>query len=680
MKPSFSYQLICVLSALVIVLSTFSCKREIDSECPACPVIDRLTPDHGRSGDIITLEGKNLGQFIETQDKVTISNQPATLAAAPTNSFLKIVVPENVGSGEVLVEINGLRSDRLGEKQFFTYDFVIVSDYEPDQGKAGDKILVFGKHFSPVVEENTVIFSGGTELDPMVAEVSRVRGDSILEVIVPEGGVSGAIEVEVDGHAAVGPQFSFTGEAVVSSFTPNHGRQGETISIRGENFANDPSVYLVTFGGGVTTIPGPTSTDSTLIVEIPAGAQSGNLLVELEGVELFSGDFIYDYPVLTQIAPLQGKKETIVTLTGNFFGINPDRIQVFFNETLAELVGNPTETQVSAKVPTGAGTGAVRVVVDGNEVEGPEFTYEMTITVSTVAQHNPDLPIEQQLNRPDGIALGPNGDIFVSTEYVVKRITPDGNISLLAGKHGERGNIDGKGSEARFEVMTDLTVNKVTGDIYVTAHGNSAIRRISPSGDVSTFAPNIPGALTLEIDKNGAFWAANSRQVFRVSPTGSVTNFAGNANSGYLDGQGSIAHFDFMTGITVDGEGNLYVGDFLNNRIRKINPNGVVSSLTNGDFGYANGNISIAQFNRPSHLTFDGEGNLLIVDQINHRIRMMTPEGDVFLLAGNGEPGLKNGEGEEAQFNSPHGIISDGKGSIYVADFLNNAIRKITLE
>ena len=665
---------------LVYVTVSLGCKREIDSECPACPVIDRLTPDHGRSGDIITLEGTNLGQFIETQDKVTISNQPATLAAAPTHSFLKIVVPENVGSGEVLVEINGLRSDRIGEKQFFTYDFVIVSDYEPDQGKAGDKILVFGKHFSPVVEENTVIFAGGTELDPLVAEVNRVRGDSILEVIVPEGGVSGAIQVEVDGHAAVGPQFSFAGEAVVSSFTPNHGRQGETLTIRGENFANDPSVYLVTFGGGVATIPGPTSTDSTLIVEIPAGAQSGNLLVELEGVELFSGDFIYDYPVITQIDPVRGKKETVVTLTGDFFGINPDRIQVFFNETLAELVGNPTETQVSAKVPTGAGTGVVRVVVDGNEVEGPEFTYELTVTVSTIARHNPDSPLDQQLLGPQGLEMDDQGNILVVNGSTLKKVTPEGEISLIAGLQNEYDFANGIGENARFNHATDLAINRETGDIFIADFFNERIRRVSPGGEVSTFAENIPGILTLDIDKDGGIWAANVAQVFRVSSTGGVSNFAGSSERGFRDAQGFLAQFDFIAGLAVDKDANLFVTDFFSNRLRKITPDQRVTSLSNGQSGYANGDIGVAQFQRLYQLAFDAKGNLIMTDQFNHRIRMMTPDGQVSLLAGEGEPGLKNGEGKEAQFNQPHGIAIDKNGVIYVSDFINNAIRKITLE
>ena len=527
-----------------MIFSTFSCKREIVNECPACPVITEISPDHGRGGDIITLEGKNFGKFIETQDKVTVNNQQATLASAPTNSFLKVVVPERSGSGEVLVEINGLRSDRLGEKHFFTYDFVIVSDYQPAQGRSGEKILIFGQFFSEIKEENTVIFSGGTELDPVIGEVSRVQGDSILEVILPEGGISGPVRIEVDGHEALGPTFNFLGETVVSGIEPDHGRLGETLLIQGNNF-RDPASYTIIFSPQISVIPSAASTETQLEVQVPEGAESGPVKVLVEGQEQLAGQFTYDLPVLTEMSPKSVKKATVVTLMGNFLGTDPRRIKVFFNDKEAELVGNPSETQVQAIVAPKTGAGKARVEVDGKVAEGPDFTYTHTYTVSTVAgngQHGTGTdPNGSTFIFPNGITVDDDGNVYVTGNHQIRKVTPDRQVSVLAGE-GRQGNTDGVGLNARFNFPMDITYGP-DGALYVADRSNGRIRKVTLQGEVSTYMTDLPITYGLDFDSSGNMYLSGGNRIYKIGTTRKLELLAGAIKEGLVNGFGSSARF-----------------------------------------------------------------------------------------------------------------------------------------
>jgi hypothetical protein len=163
--------------------------------------------------------------------------------------------------------------------------------------------------------------------------------------------------------------------------------------------------------------------------------------------------------------------------------------------------------------------------------------------------------------------------------------------------------------------------------------------------------------------------------------TRAVTTVAGSGTAGSADGTGTAAQFNAPSGIVSDGAGNLYVADFFNHRIRRIViATGVVTTLAGSTQGFVDNTGTAAQFNGPTGITTDGAGNLYIADQNNQSIRrVVIATGTVTTLAGSGTQGANNGTGAAAQFNYPTGLVSDGAGNLYIADQNNHSIRRIVI-
>lgn len=216
-------------------------------------------------------------------------------------------------------------------------------------------------------------------------------------------------------------------------------------------------------------------------------------------------------------------------------------------------------------------------------------------------------------------------------------------FSTFAGVAGSAGSANGTGHQARFASATGLAVDGAD-NLYVADTGNNTIRKITPAGVVSTFA-------------------------------GSA------GNSGSADGTAGAARFNAPIGLTIDGAGNLYVGDSGNHTIRKITPAAVVTTLAGspGNPGSDNGTGSVARFNGPRGVAVDGGGNVYVADTFNNTIRKVTPAGSVSTFAGlAGEFGSTDGIGSVARFNRPRGVAVDSASNVYVADSANNLIRRIS--
>ncbi|PIQ27407.1 hypothetical protein COW36_22665 [bacterium (Candidatus Blackallbacteria) CG17_big_fil_post_rev_8_21_14_2_50_48_46] len=171
-----------------------------------------------------------------------------------------------------------------------------------------------------------------------------------------------------------------------------------------------------------------------------------------------------------------------------------------------------------------------------------------------------------------------------------------------------------------------------------------------------------------------------NHRIRKISQQGQTTTFAGQRAPGYQDGQAAQAQFDNPVGLTVDQAGNLYIADSGNHLIRKIDVKGNVSTLAGvpKKSGFQDGEAQTALFSSPSGLCLDAQGNLLIADSNNHRIRKLSADGKtVSTLVGSAEKGFLNGPALEARLNSPRDLVADSQGNLYISDGFNHAIRRL---
>ena len=171
--------------------------------------------------------------------------------------------------------------------------------------------------------------------------------------------------------------------------------------------------------------------------------------------------------------------------------------------------------------------------------------------------------------------------------------------------------------------------------------------------------------------------AGDAQRIRRIAADGSVTSIAGGTR-GYADGPGPAARFDTPSGLAIDAAGAIYVADTSNNTIRRVAPDGVVSTLAGApDAGFADGPSSTARFNGPIGVAVDRAGRVIVADTYNDRIRAITPDGLVVTLAGSGQRGFADGPADSAQFDTPCGVAVDDAGNIYVADTRNGLVRVV---
>ncbi len=292
-----------------------------------------------------------------------------------------------------------------------------------------------------------------------------------------------------------------------------------------------------------------------------------------------------------------------------------------------------------------------------------------------------------RFNKPEGIATDSSGNVYVADREnnVIRIITSGGVVTTFAGAgYTITPPVEGAGASATFDNPIGLASDGV-GNLFVADNGSGYIRKIRISDAfVSTVATGFTRQRGVAADSAGNVYVADSsfNRIAKIDTSLGVL-FAGSSagTAGYADGSGTAASFLYPQGMATDSTGNVYVADTYNNAIRKITPAGVVTTLAGAaGYGYVDATGAAARFNGPNGFATDRAGNVYVADTDNNSIRKITPTGVVTRFAGSatGLSGTTDGPGASALFSAPWGVATDSSDNVYVADYGNDIIRKIT--
>jgi len=309
-----------------------------------------------------------------------------------------------------------------------------------------------------------------------------------------------------------------------------------------------------------------------------------------------------------------------------------------------------------------------------------------------------------RLSYPYGVAVDTAGNLFIADTYnhCVRKVTPGGVISTVAG-NGTQGYSGDGGPAKAAQLRIPQGVAVDTADIlFIADTGNNRVRKVTPDGVISTVAGNgthgfsgnggpatsaqlnYPNGIAVDSAHNLFIADRNNNRIRKVTPGGVISTVAGNGTYGFSGdgGPAKAAQLRIPQGIAIDTARNLFIADTGNNRVRKVTPSGVISTVAgNGIRGFS-GNVGAAtsaQLNAPSGVAVDAARNLFIADTGDGRVRKVTSSGAISTVAGNGIRGFSGdgGPATSARLSYPYGVAVDTVGSLFIADF-NQRVRKVT--
>lgn len=316
------------------------------------------------------------------------------------------------------------------------------------------------------------------------------------------------------------------------------------------------------------------------------------------------------------------------------------------------------------------------------------------------------LATNAELHYPSGVAVDGTGNLYIADggNSVIRKVNTFGTITTIAG-NGACG-FGGDGGPATLSQLCNPAILSVDilGNIYFTDETNDRVRKINTSGVITTIGgttsfgfsgdggPAVsaqlysPIGIAVDVRRNVFVCDYNNQRVRKIDTSGIINTIAGTGTQGF-SGDGvpaTISKLARPTGVTIDLHKNIYIADYYNHRIRKVDTSGIITTIAgNGTMGFSGdgGPAISAQLHMPSDVKVDTSGNIYIADLYNYRIRKVNASGIINTIVGTGVQGFSGDGGNPlfAQINTAYSIVLDGMGNLYIADMYNERIRKVSV-
>ncbi|MFD2555503.1 IPT/TIG domain-containing protein [Sphingobacterium tabacisoli] len=704
---------------LLLITVILGCEKKENLGLQPEIKIESYYPNSGKSGTLVTIAGSGLSASISDY-QVSVGDKSAEIISA-TDKAVVFRVPQGESTANIILKFG----DKTWEVGSYSFQELTVSRIFPTNGSAGTQVRIEGEGFGSTDNPAEVFMNGKKAL---VVSAS----DKVIVAEVPEEAGYGPVEVKVDGKRSKGQNFKYQS---VSNIKPLTGGKGTKVTITGTGFEENLTDNVVDFNGKKAIVLEASATQ--LLVIAPDEVSTGPLSVNINTQKITGPAFtVVGKPIIGAVSPLSGPKGAEMTINGELFSTVLDENKVFINNVLVPLK-SATANQIKLMLPGGTGSGTIRVVVNDQTGNGPEFKDQnlgilkmtpdnglagTTVTItgtgfSTQASDNKVyfngvLSAVKSATETQLVLDAPQG--FTTGEV---RIAVNGQEALAPTKFRRAGVVTlagGPGTSLFADYMTGIAVDQ-QGNVYVTDTNNKQVKKISPSGAVSVLQVNGSDAkfnrpFGIVIDKNNTIYIGDSgtNEVIKITASGQRSVYVSGFSPAHmdLDNQGNLyvsinafsqgvnkvipsGSFTKMTGPSwvntrpaVDDVGNFYYGDQntnSNNGVGRIASNGTRTDpwVGNSDGGYQDAVGGEARFNGISAVAYNA-GKLFVAEGSTVNIRQVDIGTRMVttLYKSNGR-GFVDGSLIDAKFNSMTDIATDKEGNVYVLDASNRAIRKI---